>query len=48
MESSARIVRKTVAVASVGMTGIAVVRITAGAVASIRMIAVAIAEVGAD
>ncbi len=40
--------RKAVAVASIGTTGIAVVRITAGVVARIRMgIAVAVAEVRA-
>ncbi len=39
--------RKAVAVASIGTTGIAVVRITTGVVARIRMIAVAVAEVRA-
>jgi hypothetical protein len=40
--------RKAVAVASIGTIGIAVVRITAGVVARIRMgIAVAVAEVRA-
>jgi len=38
---------KAVAVASIGTTCIAVVRITAGVVACVRMIAVAVAEVRA-
>jgi hypothetical protein len=39
--------RKAVAVASIGTTCIAVVRMTAGVVACIRMIVVAVAEVRA-